>query len=56
MSLSNKKLRGEGIKIKSFDSQSGFKNQFKKYNKEIVVNKIIPYGRQNISDEDISSY
>ncbi len=54
MSLSNKKLRGEGIKIKSFDSQiRDLKNQFKRYNKETVVNKIIPYGRQNISDEDI---
>jgi UDP-4-amino-4,6-dideoxy-N-acetyl-beta-L-altrosamine transaminase/dTDP-4-dehydrorhamnose reductase len=56
MSLSINKLKNEKIFIKSIDDQiKELKIQFD----NLVVNpdlkKVIPYGRQNISDEDIKS-
>ena len=56
MSLSNKKLNNEGIFIKSIDDQiRELKNQYYKNPKIDKVKKIIPYGRQNISQSDIDS-
>ena len=56
MSLSNDKLKNEGIFIKSIDDQiKELKIQLKNFNKRVNVKKIIPYGRQNISRDDIKA-
>ena len=54
MTLSTNKLKKEGVVIKSLENQlSDLKNQRK--NLTFESNKIIPYGRQNISKKDIES-
>jgi UDP-4-amino-4,6-dideoxy-N-acetyl-beta-L-altrosamine transaminase len=56
MSLSNAKLKNEEIYIKSIDKQiKDLKIQFDNSVVNSNVKKVIPYGRQNISDEDIKS-
>ena len=56
MSLSNKKLNNEGIFIKSIDDQlRELKIQYDNSIGKSIIKKVIPYGRQNISDEDIKS-
>jgi UDP-4-amino-4,6-dideoxy-N-acetyl-beta-L-altrosamine transaminase/dTDP-4-dehydrorhamnose reductase len=56
MSLSNTKLKNEGIFIKSIDDQiKDLKTQYDNSLNKPVIKKVIPYGRQNISDEDIKS-
>ena len=54
MTLSTKKLNAEGIFIKSIDEQvKDLKKQRLNLNNKFINNKIIPYGRQNISEKDI---
>lgn len=56
MSLSNAKLKNENIFIKSIDEQiKELKIQFDNLVLKPDLKKVIPYGRQNISDEDIKS-
>tara|TARA_B110000008_G_scaffold122657_1_gene125103 strand:+ start:4253 stop:6373 length:2121 start_codon:yes stop_codon:yes gene_type:complete len=56
MSLLNTKLKNEGIFIKSIDDQiKELKNQYDNLQKKPIIKKVIPYGRQNISDDDIKS-
>ena len=56
MSLSNQKLKNEGVKIKSIDQQlKDLKNQLNNTKNKSSIKKIIPYGRQNISSDDIKS-
>jgi len=56
MSLSNAKLKNEEIFIKSINEQiKDLKMQYDNLLNKSVGKKIIPYGRQNISDEDIKS-
>lgn len=54
MTLSTKKLNNEGIFVKSLEEQiSDLKKQRPKLDHKLINNKIIPYGRQNISKKDI---
>ena len=56
MSLSNSKLKSEKIYIKPIDEQiKDLKIQFDNSVVNLNVKKVIPYGRQNISEEDIKS-
>ncbi len=56
MSLSNKKLISEGIKVASIDNQiKELKNQLSLIENNFTEKNIIPYGRQNISKHDIDS-
>ena len=56
MSLCNDKLKKEGIFIKSIDDQiKDLKIQSETKDSLLNRKKIIPYGRQNISKEDIKS-
>ena len=54
MTLSIKKLNSEGIFVKSLEEQiSDLKKQQPKLNHGLINKKIIPYGRQNISEKDV---
>ena len=56
MTLSSKKLNSEGVFVKTLINQiKDLKKQRSYLKNNVDLNKIIPYGRQNISDEDIKS-
>ena len=54
MTLSSKKLNAEGVFIKNLEEQiRDLKKQQPKLDHKLINKKIIPYGRQNVSEKDI---